>query len=104
MNVDRMNANVANFGVDAGGTAIDDLYRQGVDWIELIKTVRQIHDVSIFEAEWLVLAHRGWRRWCNARIETNAQCRKLAWSHRRNNGQDSLVEQDGERLWVRESE
>jgi hypothetical protein len=104
MNIDRMHANVVAYGTDADGTAIDDLFRQGVGWIELIKTVRQIHHVSIFEAERRVLAHPGWRRWCNLRISIEPQCRKLAWSHMRYNGPDSLIEREGERFRVREEE
>ena len=104
MDVDRMCANIARLapnGPDAGRDSIDDLFHQGIDWIELMKTVRQIHDVSLGEATQLVLAHEGWRRWVTRRINSDSRCRKMAWTHMRHGGADSLIEKDGERLRVR---
>jgi hypothetical protein len=79
MDVDRMYANIARFGPngpDAADASIDDLFHQGVDWIELMKTVRQIHDVSLDEATRLVLVHEGWRHWVTQRINSDAKGRK----------------------------
>ena len=104
MNVDRMHANVARLGPngpDAAGDSIDDLFQQNVDWIELMKTVRQIHDVSLDEATRLVLAHEGWRRWVDRRINSDPKCRKMAWAHMRHGGADALIEKEGDRFRVR---
>ena len=104
MDVDRMHTNVARFGSNgpnATGDSIDALFHQGVDWIELMKSVRQIHDVSLDEATRLVLAHDGWRRWVTQRINTDARCRKMAVTYMRDGEAASPIEQHGSRLRVR---
>jgi hypothetical protein len=81
--------------------AIQQLFDERTDWFELIKTIRLVYGVDIIEAERMVLAHEGWRRWCDSRINTDPRCRKLAWKHMRYNGSSSLIERDGDRLKVR---
>jgi hypothetical protein len=81
--------------------AVDLLFHKHIDWFELMKIIRLVYDIGIFEAEKIALAHEGWRRWCDKQIISDPRCRKLAWGHMRHNGPNSLIEKDGDRLKVR---
>ncbi|MCW4463579.1 hypothetical protein OK349_17870 [Sphingomonas sp. BT-65] len=70
-------------------------------WIMLIKGLRVEHDVSIVDAERIALADPAWRRWVERQINSDKQCRRMALSHIRYNGELSLIERDGELLKVR---
>lgn len=78
----------------------DQLFKQKVSWPELIKTLRQVYGVHLFEAQKLALAHEGWRRWCEAQINAHAECRKEALRHMRHQGDVSLVTRNSDRLQV----
>ena len=104
MDLDRLNRNVAVYAEDLKGNAgidvPDQLFNQKVDWVELIKSIRQIFGVNIFHAEAKVLQHEGWRRFCENQINNDSKCRKAALSHKRLNGANSLIRRDGERLAI----
>jgi len=81
--------------------AIQFLFDHRADWLKTIKTIRRVYGVELFEAERVILAHEGWRRWCDARINADPRCRKLAWKHMRYHGSRSLIEKVGDKLKVR---
>ena len=78
----------------------DQLFKQKVSWPELMKTLRQVYGVDLFEAQKLALSHDGWRRWCDAQINAHAECRNEALYHMQHQGSASLVTKDGNRLKV----
>jgi hypothetical protein len=79
----------------------DRMFRQKARWFEIIKAVRSAGGLSIFEAERLALGHEGWRRWCEARINSDPQCRKLAAGHIRFNGEKALIRKVGDSFTFR---
>jgi hypothetical protein len=83
--------------------AVDALCREHVGWIEMIKTIRHVYQVSLVEAETLALAHEGWRRWCDRQLFTDPKCRTSALQEMRRNGPRSRFERDGERIRLRQS-
>jgi hypothetical protein len=70
-------------------------------WILLIKELRAEHNISILAAERVALAYPRWRWWVDQQINLDARCRRMALHHIRHNGDDALIERDGERLKVR---
>ena len=70
-------------------------------WIMLIKDLRVEHDASIVDAERIALTDPAWRRWVERQINGDKQCRRMALSHIRYNGEMSLIERDGDMLKVR---
>ena len=78
----------------------DRMFEQKARWLELIKAVRSAGGLSIFQAERIALAHDGWRRWCEARINSDPKCRKLAASHLRSNGEASLIRKVGDTFTI----
>lgn len=70
-------------------------------WFELIKTIRAEHGVGILEAEKVAVQDPTRRRWLERRINSDRKCRKLALSDIKQNGDDSLVCWQGDRLVVR---
>jgi hypothetical protein len=80
---------------------VDRHFHGEANWAKLIKALRQAYGLSIHEAEAMALAHRGWRRWCQQRINANPECRKQALWHIRHHGDASLLARDGDRLKVR---
>lgn len=88
---------------DPADDRIVDRHFQGeANWTKLIKALREAYDLSIYEAEAMVLAHRGWRRWCEQRINADPECRKQALWHIRHHGDASLIVRDGYRLTLRQ--
>lgn len=77
---------------------LESMFREDRNWIKLIKDLRAAYELTIYEAEHMALSHAGWRRWCEIRVNADPQCRKLALSHARTHGPDSLVERDGDLL------
>ncbi len=71
------------------------------NWFLLIKDLRAAYGISIYDAEKMALAHPGWRRWCNVRLRTSAQCRVKAWGHIRAKGDASLFIREGAKYRVR---
>jgi predicted phosphoadenosine phosphosulfate sulfurtransferase len=101
--LERIKANVSAL---RGGTippaeVVDRLFDQKMDWFELTKTLRMIYELRILDVETLALSHEGWRRWCNSWIKTDPRCRKMAWQHMKYNGEDSLIETDGDGFRIR---
>jgi hypothetical protein len=89
---------------DPADDRIGDRHFHGeANWPKLIKALREFYDLSIYEAEAMALAHRGWRRWCQQRINADPECRKQALWHIRHHGDASLFVRDGDRLKVRSS-
>lgn len=74
------------------------------DWIILIKELRIKHRIGLLDAERMALADPKWRRWVNHQINTNMQCQRMALRHMRANGEYALIERDGDRLIVRETQ
>jgi hypothetical protein len=70
-------------------------------WITLIKSLRQEHGVSIYDAERIALGEVAWQRWVDRQINTDMRCRRMALFHIRSNGSASLLEKDGDQLKVR---
>lgn len=70
-------------------------------WIKLIKTLREEHSVSIYEAERIASAQPEWRRWVERQINSDHQCRRMALRHIKNSGSAALLVQVGETLKVR---
>ena len=70
-------------------------------WIKLIKTLREEHGVSIYEAERIASAQPEWRRWVERQINSDQRCRRMAVSHIKHHGPAALLECDGEVLKVR---
>jgi hypothetical protein len=104
MDVARMEANIAALaGIPTLSDAemLDSLFAQRIDWIELIKTIRQVRNIGLSDAERIALSHERWRRWCERRINTEQKCRKLALAHMRYEGVDALIVREGGRLRVR---
>lgn len=102
---DRMQRNVAsliaarreNPRIDVA----DELFKQKVSWPELMKSLRQVQDINLPEAQRVALSHDGWRRWCELQINSDPKCRKEALHHMRHFGSDALVESEGGRFRVR---
>lgn len=69
-------------------------------WTRNIKQLRLEHDIGLFEAERIVLADPRWRRWVERRINTDAQCRRMALAHIRGHGADALITMVGDRLKI----
>ena len=74
---------------------VEDHFQSGADWIELIKAIRMATGVGLQEAQDIALSHEGWRRLCNHRINHDPDCRKMARSHLRREGPNSLIAEDG---------
>lgn len=70
-------------------------------WISLIKDLRVEHDASILDAERIALADPAWRRWVERQINSDRQCRRMALTHIRINGEASLIDHDGDTLKIR---
>jgi len=70
-------------------------------WIELIKSIRQEHGISLFEAERMALRQPEWRRWVERQINQDVRCRRMARFHLRERGPESLIYEDGGLLRVR---
>ena len=70
-------------------------------WILRIRETRQRHDCGIFDAERLAVAEPNWRRWVERQINADAKCRRMALRHIRFHGTASLIDQAGDRLFVR---
>lgn len=60
-------------------------------WNRHIKQVRVEYGVGLYEAERIVLADPGWRRWVERRINSDARCRRMALAHIRVRGRDALL-------------
>ena len=84
----------------ADDTIVAEHFAGDGNWFELIKALRATYDITIYDAEKMVLSHAGWRRWCNKRIKSNPQCRVYAWKHLRQHGEASLIKSDGANLEV----
>jgi hypothetical protein len=69
-------------------------------WILHIKHLRTEHDTGLLEAERIALADPEWRRWVEHRINTDDQCRRMAFRHIRESGANALIEIDVDRLRV----
>jgi hypothetical protein len=66
------------------------------DWIMLVKRTREKFGVSIEGAHDLILADEEMRRLVALRINSNPECRKMAWNDIRRNGAGSrFVKVDG---------
>ena len=63
----------------------DDAYSNS-DWIMLVKRTREKIGVSIDGAHDLIFADEEMRRLVALRINSNPQCRKMAWNDIRRNG------------------
>lgn len=74
-----------------------DGYRR---WLLLIKELRLRYDASIIDAERLALTNPHRRRWVEKQINTHQQCRKKALSHIRHNGEDTLIDREGDTFRV----
>ena len=70
-------------------------------WIELIKSIRQEHGISLFESERMALRQPEWRRWVERQINHDVRCRRMARFHLRERGSESLIYEDGGLLRVR---
>ena len=66
------------------------------NWTLLIKELRATHECSIFEAERIALSDDRLRRWAQLSINTRPKCRKQALAHIRYNGENSLIQREGE--------
>jgi hypothetical protein len=69
-------------------------------WILHIKHLRAERDIGLLEAERIVLADPEWRRWVEHRINTDDQCRRMAFRHVRESGANALIEIGDDRLRV----
>jgi len=85
----------------AEDTLVAEHFGKKTDWFALIKELRAAYGVSIFDAEKMALAHRGWRLWCNARLATDAHCRVLAWKHIKHHGEIALFVREEDQYRVR---
>jgi len=56
------------------------------DWIMLVKRTREKFGVSIEDAHDLIFADEEMRRLVALRINSNPECRKMAWKDMRRNG------------------
>ncbi|PZU59298.1 MAG: hypothetical protein DI547_06715 [Sphingobium sp.] len=70
-------------------------------WILHIKELRERHGCGILEAEEVALTDPHWRRWVERQINSDEQCRRMALSHIRYNGDAALIEPRGDKLVVR---
>lgn len=80
---------------------VDRLFQERVSWPELIKQIRVAAEVDLLTAERLALAHPGWRRLIGHRINHEDECKKLALSHMKQNGQEAIISAAGAALVVK---
>ncbi|MDE2411511.1 MAG: hypothetical protein KGM18_07025 [Sphingomonadales bacterium] len=71
------------------------------DFITLVMRVRMVHGASIDEAHRIIFADPAMRRLTAARINRDAQCRKLANADIRTKGEKSLLVREGNRIRFR---
>jgi hypothetical protein len=71
-------------------------------WILLIKEFRAEHGFGIFEAQEMALRDPALRRLVERQINIEPRCRQQAYSHIRENGENSLLEKVGETFRFRD--
>ena len=74
---------------------------QNRDWIELVKRTREKFQATIQEAHDLILNDAEMRRLVAWRINHDPECRKLALSDMRQNGELSRFVREGDRIRFR---
>lgn len=60
------------------------------DWLLAIKSLRATHNISIYEAERILLSDPDWKEWCRRRVALDQKCYKTALAHIRRHGDASL--------------
>jgi hypothetical protein len=71
------------------------------DFIQLVKRTREKFGVSIDEAHDLIFADEEVRRLVARRINSDPECRKLAYQEMRRLGEHSRFARDGDRISFR---
>ena len=79
-----------------------EFFVAGGGWPQMIKALRTIYGMSIFQAQDLALRHPGWLRWVKQRCVTDRSCMKQA-QHAAKAGAlpDWLVLEDGKAKFIR---
>ena len=67
----------------------------------VIKEIRRERGLDLAQAEAVALGMPHWRRWVEARVNSDEQCRKMALRHIRDRGDTALLKQDGGVVRVR---
>jgi len=65
--------------------------RQKTDWFQAIKDIRAQHGCDILATERIGLSDPDWRRWVDAQINRDPDCRKMARRHMKSRGPASLI-------------
>ncbi|SDB06006.1 hypothetical protein SAMN02927895_00023 [Belnapia rosea] len=79
----------------------DMLFRSKADWPKAVATLRKVYDCEMRRACRLALAHPGWRRWVERRINADPDCQAQAERELRRNGVGALIHRENGRLRVR---
>lgn len=67
-----------------------------VRWLLLIMELRVLHNASLLEAERIALSDKHRCKWVEKQINTRQRCRKYALAHIRYNGEQALIDREGE--------
>lgn len=67
-----------------------------IGWLALVGELMLQHDCNTYEAERFALSNRHLRRWVERAINAGNPSRKRALAHLRYNGDNSLIEREGD--------